>query len=78
MTMRIMTKNVSCFDCSHTDKYKELEDEHDRLSESVVTLSTQFAHIQFRLQQIAVAPEDGRNVSFVFLSSQTYAYKINF
>ncbi|CAD5213057.1 unnamed protein product [Bursaphelenchus okinawaensis] len=44
-----------------SEKAKELEEEHNRLSESVLTLSTHFAHIQFRLQQINAAPAETRD-----------------
>lgn len=50
-----------CF--SGSEKVKELEEEHSRLSENVLTLSTHFAHIQFRLQQINSAPAEQRDVS---------------
>ncbi|KAI6186578.1 RUN domain-containing protein [Aphelenchoides besseyi] len=46
---------------NHSEKVKELEDEYNRLSESVLSLSTQFAHIQFRLQQISAAPTENRD-----------------
>ncbi|KAI6189927.1 RUN domain-containing protein [Aphelenchoides bicaudatus] len=44
-----------------SEKIKDLEEEHKRLNESVLSLSTQFAHIQFRLQQINSAPSENRD-----------------
>ncbi|KAI6242019.1 RUN domain-containing protein 1 [Aphelenchoides fujianensis] len=46
---------------NHSEKVKELEDEYNRLNDSVLSLSTQFAHIQFRLQQISAAPTETRD-----------------
>uniref|UniRef100_A0A914ZBT6 RUN domain-containing protein n=1 Tax=Panagrolaimus superbus TaxID=310955 RepID=A0A914ZBT6_9BILA len=43
------------------DKVRELEEEHARLSDSILTLSSHFARIQFRLQQITVAPPEKRD-----------------
>uniref|UniRef100_A0A915D7U6 RUN domain-containing protein n=1 Tax=Ditylenchus dipsaci TaxID=166011 RepID=A0A915D7U6_9BILA len=49
--------------CSQNDseKVRELEEEQSRLSESVLALSTHFAHIQFRIQQISSAPAEKRD-----------------
>jgi hypothetical protein len=60
-------KNDRLFKSYHfsgSDKIKDLEEEHKRLNESVLSLSTQFAHIQFRLQQINAAPAENRDVRY--------------
>ncbi|KAL3101283.1 hypothetical protein niasHT_028039 [Heterodera trifolii] len=44
-----------------TGRIKELEQQQQRLSESVMQLSTHFAQVQFRIQQIAKAPAEQRN-----------------
>ncbi|KAI1719496.1 RUN domain-containing protein [Ditylenchus destructor] len=44
-----------------SDKVRELEEEQNRLNESVLSLSTHFAHIQFRIQQISNAPAEKRD-----------------
>ena len=48
---------------SGSARLQELEAEQQRLGESMLALSTQFAQIQFRIQQIAQAPTEQRDVS---------------
>lgn len=48
-------------------RLQELEAEQQRLGESMLSLSTQFAQIQFRIQQIAQAPAEQRDVSHLLL-----------
>lgn len=42
-------------------RVKELEEEQQRLNESLIALSTHFARIQFRIQQISQAPGEKRD-----------------
>uniref|UniRef100_A0A183BJD4 RUN domain-containing protein n=1 Tax=Globodera pallida TaxID=36090 RepID=A0A183BJD4_GLOPA len=44
-----------------SDRIQELEQQQQQLSESVLQLSTQFAQVQFRIQQIAQAPVEQHN-----------------
>jgi hypothetical protein len=48
-------------------RLQELEAEQQRLGESMLSLSTQFAQIQFRIQQIAQAPAEQRDVGHLLL-----------
>lgn len=50
----------------NTNKVRELEEEQQRLNESVFSLSTHFAHIQFRIQQINQVPSEKRDVIYFF------------
>uniref|UniRef100_A0A7E4V270 RUN domain-containing protein n=1 Tax=Panagrellus redivivus TaxID=6233 RepID=A0A7E4V270_PANRE len=43
------------------EKLSELEEEHARLSNSILSLSSHFAQIQFRLQQVTLAPPEKRD-----------------
>jgi len=45
-------------------RIRELEAEQQQLSESLLSLSTKFAQVQFRIQQIASAPAEQREVNF--------------
>lgn len=50
--------------CATTARLAELEAEQERMSEAMLALSTQFAQIQLRIQQIAQAPTEQRNEMF--------------
>jgi len=49
-------------------RIRELEAEQQQLSESLLSLSTKFAQVQFRIQQIASAPAEQREVNFLIFS----------
>ncbi|KAH7721596.1 RUN domain-containing protein 1 [Aphelenchoides avenae] len=46
---------------NNSEKLQELESEHERLSESILALSSHFAQVQLRIQQISQAPSDSRD-----------------
>lgn len=45
---------------------RELEDEQEQLNTSLLELTTHFAQVQFRLDQIANAPSDEKEVSVFY------------
>ncbi len=56
------------------DRLKALEEEQENLNASLMSLTTHFAQVQFRLKQIIAAPSENREVIFVFSSSSSYYY----
>ncbi|CDW52235.1 RUN domain containing protein [Trichuris trichiura] len=46
--------------CVEPERMSRLEEEHERLSSSLLALSCHFAQVQFRLQQIRMAPMEDR------------------
>lgn len=59
-----------CFVPRHGDeiaRLRELEEEQDMLNTSLLSLTTHFAQVQFRLKQIISAPQEHKEVNETFV-----------